>query len=468
MPQEIGTNREALDFLYGRVNYERTMAIPYRSGGIKLDRMVALLEQLNNPHFGLPVVHVAGTKGKGSTCHFLDAMARKAGLKVGLFTSPHLECVEERFVLDGRICSREQFVALTNRVAQAVRRLEDLDQSPDKRMSPTFFEITTAMAMVYFAEADVDLAILEVGLGGRLDSTNVCQPLVCIVTSISFDHMKQLGNTLALIAGEKAGIIKSGVPVVSGVVEDEPAQVIRTKAANEQAPLFQWQQDFSAKLEPPRERATDTFSFHWHRGHSQVTTVGPIRLPVPGNHQVGNASMAIAATMLLRERGFEIPDEAVIQGIEQAQLPGRIEIISTTPTVIIDTAHNPASITALCESLQRLGDKPRILIFAVSRDKDFPAMLRTLVDAADHLILTQFASSSRAVPGEELFRVAHGFLATNTNGGENSAKAKLHVAGSPTAAWNFACRIASANDIICVTGSFFLAGELRPVMLQKP
>jgi dihydrofolate synthase/folylpolyglutamate synthase len=454
MPQSTDSYHSALDFLYGRVNYERTAAIPYQSGGIKLERMIALLGELGNPHHRLPVVHVAGTKGKGSTCLWLDSICRAAGLRVGLFTSPHLERIEERIVLNGQVCSEIEFVQLTARVAEAVARLERASADPLRRMSPTFFEITTAMAMLHFEQAAVDLAILEVGLGGRLDSTNVCRPIVSVITSISYDHMKQLGNTLTLIAGEKAQIIKPGVPVISGAIEDEPAAVIRARAQEVGSPLYEWQHDFDARCEPD----STNFTFHWSPREapgSRLQAPGDIRslsLPVAGDHQVANASLAIATTMVLREKGFDIPDRAIEEGLQCAQLPGRIECVGQSPVTIIDTAHNAASITALCDVLRRrFPEQKKIVIFAVSRDKDVGAMLGRLVEDADHLILTRFTSSSRSVDVEELLHLAETF----------EGKARLHVAGNSAAAWEFARRITAPSDVLCVTGSFFLAGELR-------
>ncbi len=460
MPPSTDRYRSALDFLYGRVNYERTAAIPYQSGGIKLERMVALLGELGNPHYRLPVVHVAGTKGKGSTCLWLDSICRAAGLRVGLFTSPHLERIEERIVLNGHMCTEDEFVHLTARVSEAVARLEQKAADPQRRMSPTFFEITTAMAMLHFEQAAVDLAILEVGLGGRLDSTNVCRPIVSVITSISYDHMKQLGNTLTLIAGEKSHIIKPGIPVISGAIEDEPATVIRARAQEVGSPLYEWQHDFNAHYEPA---SPDQFTFEWNPPIPEAWSLKPgaslipsLSLPVAGDHQVANASLAIATVMLLREKGFHIPESAIADGLQRAHLPGRIECVAQSPLTIVDTAHNAASIAALCDVLRdRFPQRKKVVIFAVSRDKDAGVMIRRLVEEADHLVLTRFKSSARAVDAEELFHLAGKFK------GNATSKARLHVAGDSAAAWEFARRIASPQDLLCVTGSFFLAGELR-------
>jgi dihydrofolate synthase/folylpolyglutamate synthase len=251
----------ALAFLLDRVNYERTMQIPYRAAGFKLDRMRRLLALVGDPHLAVRAVHIAGTKGKGSTAAMLASVLQAAGYRTGLYTSPHLERIEERIAIDGRICPEEAFVALAAELQPAVERL-DHEALASELGGPTFFEITTAMAFLRFARQRVDCALLEVGLGGRLDSTNVCQPEVCVITSISFDHMRQLGNTLAAIAGEKAGIIKPHVPVVSGVVLPEPRDVIAAQAAALDAPLYQRGIDYDF-TRPSDEIASRSHSHEW-------------------------------------------------------------------------------------------------------------------------------------------------------------------------------------------------------------
>ncbi|MEX0613266.1 MAG: Mur ligase family protein, partial [Pirellulales bacterium] len=204
----------ALHWLMGRINYERTALIAYQERQLKLDRMRQLLTRLGQPDAGMKIVHVAGTKGKGSTAAMIAGMLTAAGYRTGLFSSPHLERIEERFAVDGQPCTADELVALVNRLRPVAHAMdEEAAADGDPTAGPTYFDVTTAMALLHFVEREVDAAVLEVGLGGRLDSTNVCLPAVSVITSISFDHMKQLGNTLAAIAREKAGIIKPGVPV---------------------------------------------------------------------------------------------------------------------------------------------------------------------------------------------------------------------------------------------------------------
>ena len=220
-----GPYRQALAFLYDRLNYERALQMPYDKAELRLERMVRLLQLLGDPQRGQKIVHVAGTKGKGSTCAILSSILQQAGYRTGLFTSPHLLRVEERVAIDRQVCSAAELIELVAALRPAVEQLER-QAAASGAPGPTFFELTTALALLHFARRQVDYTILEVGLGGRLDSTNVCQPQVAVITSISYDHTSQLGHTLEAIAGEKAGIIKPGVPVISGVTTPGPREVI--------------------------------------------------------------------------------------------------------------------------------------------------------------------------------------------------------------------------------------------------
>ena len=250
-PYFSDADRDAAEqFLLSRIDYERAATIPYQRD-FKLDRMVRFLAKLGNPHVGLKVVHIAGTKGKGSTAAMIASVLSAAGYRTGLYTSPHLEHVEERIRIDNVQILADSFVELIERIRPVVTELDDeAAQETPPSQGPTYFEVLTAMAFVYFADHHVDWAVLEVGMGGRLDSTNVCHPAVSVITSISFDHTKQLGTTLGEIAAEKAGIVKPGVPVVSGVVEDEPREVIRHVAAQHGCRLVERTIDFYAQYRP--------------------------------------------------------------------------------------------------------------------------------------------------------------------------------------------------------------------------
>src|SRR4051812_1878764 len=368
----------ALDWLMGRINFERT-ALPYQERQLKLDRMRQLLTRLGQPDAGMKIVHVAGTKGKGSTCAMIGGVLTAAGYRTGLFSSPHLERIEERFAIDGEPCSSEELVSLVNRLMPVARAMdEEAAAEGDPTGGPTYFEITTAMALLHFVEHQVDAAILEVGLGGRLDSTNVCLPVVSVITSISFDHMRQLGNTLASIAREKAGIIKPGVPVISGVVQTEPQSVIVAIAREHGCRLIQLGRDYSYEY-APRESAFGKMSYRYSVP-SQEFALEHVALGMPGRHQAANAAVALATICELRHQGWCISNDAIRTGLSNARLPGRVEIVSSNPTVVLDTAHNPASALALVESLSELPcPSRRMLILSISYDKDVPAVVRELV-----------------------------------------------------------------------------------------
>lgn len=476
----------ALDFLLHRINYERTAQIPYWAAEFKLERMRRLMALLGNPHLGLKVVHIAGTKGKGSSAAMLDAVLRAAGYRTGLYTSPHLSHVEERLVIDGRPCPRDTFVTLAAALQEAVGRLEACGgfEGP---ASPTFFEITTAMAFLGFARAGVDLAVLEVGLGGRLDSTNVCCPEVCLITSISFDHMRQLGNTLAEIAGEKAGIIKPGVPVVSGVVEPEPREVIARRAAELAAPLVQRGRDYDAERRPDPCRGSfnaagreepcgleERFDYCERVGHDATCRLRDVRVGMPGAHQAFNAAGVIAVVRQLGRKGWAIEERAIREGLRRARLPGRVELMSRRPLVVVDVAHNPAAIQALLATLAEVWvPRRRIFVFASSKDKDYQAMLRHVLPACQTLILTRYVENPRATPPQTLLACAlrlrdEANLGRPAGGKEPASRGPvLHAVAQPEEAWRLARLLAGPEDLLCVTGSFFLVAELRPRILAE-
>jgi dihydrofolate synthase/folylpolyglutamate synthase len=459
---DICDRASALDFLLGRINYERTSTIPYRSAEFKLDRMRRLLSLLHDPHLALRAVHIAGTKGKGSTASMIAAVLSAAGYSTGLYTSPHLERLEERFLVDGRQCDEKRFVALAVQVQAAVNELNRLAAAAgDASDIPTFFEITTAMAMLHFAQCNIDAAVLEVGLGGRLDSTNVCVPEVCLITSISYDHTRQLGSTLRAIAGEKAGIIKPGVPVVSGVVAEEPRGAIVAAAAEQGAPLIERGRDFDAVAVPRRCHAGPPIGQrfdYWENSPEGRWSLADLHLPLLGQHQAANAAAAIAALRQLVRRGWNISDGAIHRGLAAARCDARIEVIQRRPDVILDVAHNVASIEAIVEVLRaRFPSGRRVLLFASSRDKDVPGMLRLLLPEFDHIVLTRYLINPRAVAVEELHSLARETLIEGC-----TRRREIAIEPDPVAAWRYARQLARPDDLICITGSFFLAAELLP------
>ncbi|HEY5312158.1 MAG TPA: Mur ligase family protein, partial [Pirellulales bacterium] len=319
----------ALAFLWQRIDYERAMHVSYGERAYKLDRMRELLARLGDPQSRLPIVHVAGTKGKGSTAAMTAAVLTAAGYRTGLYSSPHLHTIEERLAVDGQNCSRADFAQWLERLRPIVESMDAAAARLPGECGPTYFELTTALALLYFADQRVDAAVLEVGMGGRLDSTNVCLPLVSVITSISFDHTKQLGSTLAAIAGEKAGIIKPGIPIVSGVVPDEPREVIETVSLAAGSLLVQLGRDFDFAYHPPidcdRNEQPACFDYRYAAGPAGRHW-NDIELSLLGRHQAANAAVALAALEQLGERGFRIPESAVRAGLKRVRWPARVEV----------------------------------------------------------------------------------------------------------------------------------------------
>jgi dihydrofolate synthase/folylpolyglutamate synthase len=397
-------------------------------------------------------VHIAGTKGKGTTAAMVAGMLEAAGYCVGLFTSPHISFFEERIQVNGSMPRRGELVKLVRRAAEAA---EALDQLPGQ-MAPTFFELTMALGWLWFEAKCVDVAVLEVGLGGRLDATNVCSPLVCAITSISRDHTGLLGSTLPQIAREKAGIIKPGVPVVTGVEDESAHAAIAEVCRGQRAKLLSLDREIRVVIFPTEgdsQADPPTIS---------VLTPGnrydQIRVPLTGQHQVRNTALAVGLIDQLNQQGWRISESAVLDGLKATRWPLRIEVVNTSPWVILDVAHNWASVRALLETLNRgFPADRRILIFAASRDKDVPGMLRQLIPRFDSLIVTQFLGNPRSTPIEKLQRLVHSLSGRFA-----------HAAGTPAQAWQLARRLAGPRDLICGAGSFFIAGELREVIVGPP
>jgi dihydrofolate synthase/folylpolyglutamate synthase len=461
LPRDDAAYQNALAYLYSRLNYERTDSMPYHAADLKLDRMLQLLELLGNPQQHAPIVHVAGTKGKGSTAHFLSSILTCAGYRTGCFTSPHLLSIEERFAIDGQPCRPQELVRWVDRLRDVVAQMEG-DRPGQSAGGPTFFELTTAIAFLHFQALETDFTVLEVGLGGRLDSTNVCQPRVSVITSISFDHMRQLGNTLAAIAAEKAGIIKRGVPVVSGVTQDEPRQVIEHVAVCQGAPLRCLGRDFDYAYYPPDAACAGEqprMDYYHGAGERAERHAQQVALSALGAHQAANAAVAWAACELLVEQGFPISQAAICQGLATGRCPARIEVLREQPTLIVDTAHNAASIEALVRVLgESFSQRPRTLILAATRGKDVDGMLHALVPEFDTIICTQYLKNPRGMPADELLRSARRIATAE------GCLVDLRVCPSPKAAWMRAQADHATDGVICATGSFFLAAEIKELL----
>jgi len=470
------TYHDAMAFLNDRINYERAAAQKMFARGVKLDRMRELLALLGNPQETIPVVHIAGTKGKGSTAVMAAGILTASGYRTGLFTSPHVSVFEERMRVDGVCPSAEECVELVREVAAAVAVLDGQDAA----LSPTYFEIATAMAWLYFREAKCDFVVLEVGLGGRLDATNLCRPEVTVITNVSRDHTSILGNTKEKIAREKAGIIKPHVPLVSGVDHPGAREVVRQRAAEQRAAIFQWKRDFRFQYTPKRDEdrtlpAMVNVVTPWNRYNN-------VPLPLAGIHQAQNAALAVTAIDVLRQRGYGVPVEAVGTGMAGVRWPLRLEVVQKSPMVIVDAAHNAASAEALVAALKaEFPARRNTLIFAASRDKNVERLAEILFPYFDDVILTRFVGNPRAIPPEEIRertttcpnRIAGDEAvrtespATDRKPGFSKKPGFCAVAENPHDAVTAAMNHSDGDDLTCATGSFYLAAEVRSILLEQ-
>jgi dihydrofolate synthase/folylpolyglutamate synthase len=355
----------------------------------------------------------------------------------------------------------------------------DQEAEADNRRPLTFFEVTTAAAFWFFAQQQAEAVVLEVGLGGRLDSTNVCQPQVSVITNISFDHTKQLGNTLGKIAFEKAGIIKPGVPVISGVVGEEAASVISEVAAERSAPLAVWGRDFEILEGADPEKFTVKGQLPAFKAQSLIASfefeVSQLKLGMIGTHQRTNATIAVAAIESLNQRHWSITDDQIRDGLATAHLPGRTEIVSQQPLVIIDIAHNVASAAALAVTLQQFSPwqaaSTKTLIFATSRDKDAAGMLKNLLPHFDRVVFTKYQNNPRGVDPGKLHELA--ISVCDSRGGDFPTRPKFYVIEHPEEAWKHTAAgrdqelPSPTGQAICIAGSAFLVAELRPLVLDS-
>jgi dihydrofolate synthase/folylpolyglutamate synthase len=397
---------QALDYLYSFVDYSLKKAAELAKADFNLDRMRDLMALLGNPEQKYPIIHVAGTKGKGSTSALMASALTAAGYKIGLYTSPHLQDYCERIQVDGESVSHVQLVELVEQVKPAVAKISKL----------TTFEITTAIGFLYFAQQKVDAAVIEVGLGGRLDATNIVTPRVSVITSLSYDHMAVLGDTLTLIAGEKAGIIKEGVPLVSSPQKDEALAVLEKVAAERHAPLTLVGRDVTFKM---------------------------------GKRSLDGQSLKISdqKSVILR---MDISEDAIGRGFAGVQWPCRFEIIRGEPPVVLDSAHNLDSFEKLVQTLEdTYPGRPAILIFGASEDKDVTGMLATLKGRL-HLVLATKAVHPRALEPEKIVEMA------------NKLGIRAEAAAPVDAALARALVLAAAGgEIVLSAGSMFVTAEVK-------
>lgn len=416
------TYQETLKYIYGLGRFGM------RPG---LEKISLLLHTLGNPQNSIRTVHVAGTNGKGSTAAFLAAILEAGGYRTGLFTSPHLISFTERIRINGTMIPEGDVARLAERVMRA---------SPD---GATFFEVVTAIAFLCFAEQKVDMAIMEVGMGGRLDATNAVDGDMAVITPVALDHCRYLGNSVAAIAWEKSGVIRRERPVVTAPQCEEALAVIKDRCAELRSPLYRCGYEFEAEWEE---------SELVYRGIR--TDMNGIEPGIRGRYQSDNAACALAAAELLGDIGFSLPDEALRQGINSARWPGRMEMFGESPRILLDGAHNPAAAKALAEALADIPRRRLLMVIGIMEDKDVQGILAPLLPLASRVFAVA-PSLERALPATELASFCIGL------GTPSSAAAS--VAEGLTAAR----READPEDLLLVCGSLFTVGEARALLLEQ-
>ncbi|MCC6675731.1 MAG: bifunctional folylpolyglutamate synthase/dihydrofolate synthase [Phycisphaerales bacterium] len=440
---------EALAYLTDRVNLERANQRKLDPAVFKLERMRALMAALGDPQSQIKTVHVAGSKGKGSTCEMIASCLQACGYATGLYTSPHLVDLRERIRINDNMIPEEDFRALMSEIAAQVPKVE-------KELGhPTYFELITALGFLHFARQAVDIAVIEVGLGGRLDSTNIITPEVAVITAIQLEHTHLLGDTLEKVAGEKAGIMKRGVTTITVAQAPGVVETFRQVAEPLQAPLLVLGKDidFSYRFEASPELGP----------HARVclTTARSNyeHLPVPlkGEHQALNCGLALAVLDRLREHGFETPERSVGIGLARTPNHGRLEQVWDRPRIIVDGAHNPESIHGLVKAIgAHIRYDSMVVIFGCASDKNVPGMLAKIALGADKIIFTKASGNPRSMDPRELQR----------RFAEVSSK-MTQTAPSLKEAINLAARAVARDDLICITGSFYLAGEAKRLLAEK-
>ncbi|MFA5400226.1 MAG: folylpolyglutamate synthase/dihydrofolate synthase family protein [Dehalococcoidia bacterium] len=427
----------AAAYLAGLTDYEVSPATAYNAANFDLRRVELLLRKLGLPQKGRKTVHIAGTKGKGSTAAMLSSILTSAGYRTGLFTSPHLYTWQERIAVDGRPITKKDFARLVSAVQKQVQKING-----DGRFGKiTTFEALTAVAFLYFRDSGADFQVLETGMGGRLDATNIADPDVCVLTSISFDHTGVLGDTLSKIAGEKAGIIKPGCTVISAPQKPEALAIIKQKCRQLNLELVLAGEDITWK----RRRGNlsgQAFTLRSRNGSYAL------RIPLLGDYQMENASLAVAAVEALRKLGVIITLDHIASGLKNVKWPARLQILKRAPLLVIDGAHNAYSMKALLESVSRyLPYKKLIVIFGSSGDKDIEGMAKALAGPASKVIITS-SGHPRAADASQLAGIFRRQGVTADIG--RNAKEALSAALSASA----------DDDLILATGSLFLAADI--------
>jgi len=441
----ISTYASAVRHLLERPNLERQRVVRYDADTFKLDRMAKLLDALENPHEQVRMVHVAGTVGKGSTVAMIASMLQGCGYTVGQYTSPHLVDMRERVCIDNEMISRPEFTELVKHVSTTAHDLGE---------EPTFFELLTAVAFVHFANQAVDIAVIEVGLGGRLDATNLITPEVSIVTHIDIDHAHILGHSLRDIAKEKAGIFKRGVPALAYEQSEDVDAALQEVADEVGAPLRFVNKDIEFSY---RFGVSDELGPHTRVCLiSETSQFMHLPVPLPGEHQAINCGLALAAIDVLKGAGFRFEEVPQHQGLANTRVPGRMELIWDRPRILIDGAHNAVSLSSLIRCVgAHVPYDSMVCVFGCCEDKDVSALLEKVALGGDKIIFTKARGTPRAADPDELQRAF----------AEISGKMS-QVARTLPEALDLASRAVGRDDLIVVTGSFYLAGEAKKYLMD--
>lgn len=421
--------QRSLDFLYSLDKFGMIFG---------LTKVEEILKSIGDPHRDLQAIHIGGTNGKGSTAAMISSILQKEGYQVGLYTSPHLVRFTERMKVNGKEIEQEELIHLTDWMRD---KIETAGVSPPF----TFFDFTTAMALLYFKQKMVDLAVLEVGLGGRLDSTNVVDPLLSIITNIGKDHEEVLGRGILNIAKEKAGIIKKGRPLITAATQPQVLRLFSKICKEKQAPFYQVGKDF--RYLPSKEGY-----FHYEGLHRKLWSLS---LNLSGPHQMINAATALGALEVLDDLGYPVSSDAMAVGLTEVDWPGRLEMVCSSPRVLLDGAHNPDGAMSLKESLKRDFEyRHLILLVGIMKDKDIKSILHSLSPLADHIILTR-PTTDRAAPPTLLRKAL----------GSNGKKAE--IIEDFRKAIDRGLSLTGEGDLFCITGSLYTVGEARSYFFPK-
>ena len=439
--------KAALAYIEGFIDYERSPDFSRQARLYNLNRISLLLERLGNPHDRLQVIHIAGSKGKGSTAALIASVLTQAGYKTGLFTSPHLITPRERCRIDGDLISKADVACYIEKLKPAI---ETVSTSEFGRVS--FFEIYTALAFSYFADKATDFAVIEVGLGGRLDATNVVTPVATVITPIGLEHTAILGETYTEIAGEKAEIIKQKCPLALAPQHPEARTVFEKVASERNAPIVEPKnlvgRDCSASSSRLVRNADGLPVAQEFDVETDSESYPQLTMPLLGHHQFINATTAVTAIECLKQKGYRVPKTSVYAGFKNVQWQGRIQRIRSSPIVVLDGAHSPASMEVLCSTLRQSFRYDRVtFIVSLMRDKNLTAIGNIVSQTADFVIATQVLNNPRVMSAEEIL-----------DAWENTCE-KISACSTPEKAITRALSGASPTDLICITGSLYLVGQ---------